>query len=110
MRALAAMPASSSRADRLATGIAADGAISGAGFPQTDAELGAYVRRSIDHTPFDPPAAARQMAAIIAAPPRHERLKGLQIPTLVAHGASGRGSRPSAAWWRSSRAGAGGRP
>ena len=86
MRALTAMPASSSRADRLATAVAAARAISGSGFPQTDAELAAYLGRSIDDTPFDPAAAARHMAAIVAAPPRHERLKGLQTPTLVIHG------------------------
>ena len=86
MRALMGMPASSSRADRLATAVAAIKAISGSGFPQTDSELAAYLGRSIDYTPFDPPAAARQMAAIVAAPPRHERLKGLRLPALVIHG------------------------
>jgi len=86
MRALAATPASASRADRLATAVAAARAIGGAGFPQTEAELEAYLGRSIDYTPYDPPAAARHMAAIVAAPPRHERLKGLQVPTLVIHG------------------------
>ena len=86
MRALTAIPASSSRADRIATGVAAVRAISGSGFPQSDAELAAYVGRSIDYTPFDPPAAARHMAAIVAAPPRHERLTGLQVPALVVHG------------------------
>ncbi|WP_442471072.1 alpha/beta fold hydrolase [Roseiarcus sp.] len=42
MRALMAMPASPARADRLATAVAAVKAISGQGFPQTDAELVAY--------------------------------------------------------------------
>ncbi len=86
MRALMAMPPSSSRADRLATATAAVKAISGHGFPQSDEELSAYVGRSIDYTPYDPPAAARHMAAIVAAPPRHERLKGLDLPALVLHG------------------------
>ena len=86
MQALTAMPASSSRADRLATAVACAKAISGSGFPQTDAELVAHLGRSIDYTPFDPPAAARQMAAIVAAPPRHERLAGLRLPALVVHG------------------------
>ncbi|RBP18403.1 pimeloyl-ACP methyl ester carboxylesterase [Roseiarcus fermentans] len=86
MRALMAVPASASRADRLATAVAAVRAISGSGFPQTEAELAAYVGRSIDYTPFDPPAAARHMAAIVAAPPRHERLNGLRLPALVLHG------------------------
>ncbi len=85
MRALMAMPKSSSRADRLATALAAVEAISGS-LPQTDEELAAYLGRSIDYTAFDPPAAARHMAAIVAARPRHERLKGLAAPTLVIHG------------------------
>ena len=85
MRALMAVPKSSSRADRLATAVAAVAAISGS-LPQTDAELVAYLGRSIDYTPFDPAAAARHMAAILAAPPRHERLKGLAAPALVIHG------------------------
>jgi pimeloyl-ACP methyl ester carboxylesterase len=85
-RALTAMPASSGRADRLATAMAATKAISGHGFPQTDQELTAYLGRSVDYTPYDPSAAARHMAAIIAAPPRHERLQGLDRPALVIHG------------------------
>jgi len=86
MRALMAMPASPARADRLATAVAAVKAISGQGFPQTDAELVAYLGRSIDATPYDPPAAARHMAAVICAPPRHERLKEVRVPALVIHG------------------------
>jgi pimeloyl-ACP methyl ester carboxylesterase len=86
MRALLAMPASPGRADRLATAVAAVKAISGHGFPQTDEELAAYLGRSIDATPYDPPAAARHMAAVIAAAPRHERLNGLDLPALVIHG------------------------
>ncbi len=86
MRALMAMPASPGRADRLATAIAAIKAISGSA-PQSDAELAAYLGRSIDYTPFDPPAAGRHMAAIIAAAPRNERLEGLRVPALVIHGA-----------------------
>ena len=86
MRALMATPTSPSRADRLATAVAAVEAISGPGFRQTDEELSAYLGRSIDYTPYDPAAAARHMAAIVAAPPRHERLKGLKLPALVIHG------------------------
>ena len=85
-RALTAIPASPSRRDRLATAIAATKAISGHGFPQSDAELAAYLGRCIDSTPYDPPAAARHMAAIVAGPPRHERLNGLDLPALVVHG------------------------
>jgi pimeloyl-ACP methyl ester carboxylesterase len=87
MRALMATPAAPSRADRLATAVAAVKAISGRGFPQSDDELSAYLGRSIDYTPYDPAAATRHMAAIVVALPRHERLKGLDLPALVIHGA-----------------------
>ena len=87
MQALMALPASPSRADRIATALAAVKAIGGPGFLASDDERRAYLGRSVDYTPFDPPAAARQMAAVIAAPPRHERLRRLNIPALVIHGA-----------------------
>jgi pimeloyl-ACP methyl ester carboxylesterase len=86
MRALFTMPKSPSRADRLETAIAATKAISGSGFPQSDAELSAYLSRSIDYTPFDPAAAARHSAAVIAAAPRGDRLARLALPALVIHG------------------------
>jgi pimeloyl-ACP methyl ester carboxylesterase len=87
MRALMALPASPSREDRLMTALAAVKAIGGPGFAASDEERRAYLGRSIDYTPFDPPAAARQMAAVIAAPPRNDWLKTLKIPALVIHGA-----------------------
>jgi pimeloyl-ACP methyl ester carboxylesterase len=87
MQSLMILPKSPSREDRLATAIGAIRAIGSPGFPATDAELARSLGRSIDRTPFDPPAAARQMAAIVAAPPRHDRLKALKIPALVIHGA-----------------------
>jgi pimeloyl-ACP methyl ester carboxylesterase len=85
--ALMALPKSPSRADRIATALAAVKAIGGPGYPASDEERRAYLARSVDRTPFDPPAAARQMAAIVAAELRHERLRRLRIPALVIHGA-----------------------
>jgi pimeloyl-ACP methyl ester carboxylesterase len=87
LAALMALPKSPSREDRIATALAAVKAIGGPGFTATDEERRAYLGRSVDRTPFDPPAAARQMASIIAAEPRHERLGRLRIPALVIHGA-----------------------
>ena len=87
MRALMAVPMSASREDRLATALAAVKAIGGPGFPASDEERRAYLGRSIDYTPFDPAAAARHLAAAIAAAPRHEALSRLRIPALVIHGA-----------------------
>ena len=87
MRALMALPKSPARADRLMTALAAVKAIGGPGFVASDEERRAYLGRSIDYTPFDPAAAARHLAAIIAAPPRREKLRSLKIRALVIHGA-----------------------
>ena len=87
MQALLAAPASPSREDRIATALAAVKAIGGPGFPASDEERRAHLGRSIDRTPYDPPAAARHWAAVIATPPRNDGLKALRIPALVIHGA-----------------------
>jgi pimeloyl-ACP methyl ester carboxylesterase len=86
MKALVALPASSSREDRLKTAMAAVRAMSGPGFPVSDADLAAYLGRSIDRTPYDPPGAARQMAAIVTAEPRNAMLGALRLPALALHG------------------------
>jgi len=86
MKALMALPASPSREDRLKTAMSAVRAISGPGFVPSDAALAAHVGRSIDRTPFDPPAAARHLAAVVAAEPRTAQLAGLKLPALVLHG------------------------
>jgi pimeloyl-ACP methyl ester carboxylesterase len=87
MRAMLAVPASSSRGDRMATALAAVKAAGGPAFAASDEERRAYLGRSIDRTPYDPPAAARQLAAVIAAKPRNESLSRLALPALVIHGA-----------------------
>jgi pimeloyl-ACP methyl ester carboxylesterase len=87
MRAMLAVPASSSREDRMATALAAVKAAGGPAFATSDEERRAYLGRSIDRTPYDPPAAARQLAAVIAAKPRNESLSRLALPALVIHGA-----------------------
>jgi pimeloyl-ACP methyl ester carboxylesterase len=80
-------PASLSREDRIAQGVAAMRAIGSPGFPASDAELRETVARGVDRTPYDPLGVARQMAAVVAAGPRDERLKALKVPALVIHGA-----------------------
>ena len=57
------------------------------GFPASEAELRAYVARGVDYAPYDPAGLARQMAAVLAAPPRNDRLKTVKVPALVIHGA-----------------------
>lgn len=80
--------ASPSREDRIAKDIALWRVIGSPGFPATDEELRATITRNVDYAPFDPAGIVRQMAAIIAAPPRDDRLKALKLPALVIHGAA----------------------
>ena len=85
--AIMAPPASAGREDRIARGIEVWRVIGSPGFRASDAELRAIVERSVDYAPYDPAGIARQMAAIVSAPPRNERLKSVKIPALVIHGA-----------------------
>ncbi len=78
---------SPARADMIARGVAVWRVIGSPGFAATDEELAAFVARGVDYAPFDPAANARQMAAVIAAPPRNDRLGAIRVPTLVIHGA-----------------------
>ena len=79
-------PASPAREDRIAQSFAAWRVIGSPGFPASDEELTAFVTRRIDYAPYDPDGDSRQLAAVIAAPPRNERLKSVVAPTLVIHG------------------------
>ena len=86
MAALMTPPASSSREDRIAASIRTWRAIGSPGFAATDAELRADAEANVDRVPFEPTGIARQMAAIIASPPRNDMLKAVKAPTLVIHG------------------------
>ncbi|MGO9421683.1 alpha/beta fold hydrolase [Roseiarcus sp.] len=79
-------PASPSREDRIARGLAVWRVIGSPGFAATDEELTAFVTRSADYAPYDPAGIVRQMAAVLAAPPRDERLRSVRLPALVIHG------------------------
>jgi pimeloyl-ACP methyl ester carboxylesterase len=85
--AIMSPPASPSREDRIARGIAVWRVIGSPGFPTSDAELRAKVERGVDYAPYDPAGLARQIAAAMAAPPRNDRLRTLKIPALIIHGA-----------------------
>ncbi len=50
-----------------------------------DAEVAALLEAAYDRS-YDPQGVARQYAAILATPPRTEKLKGLKRPALVLHG------------------------
>jgi pimeloyl-ACP methyl ester carboxylesterase len=87
MAALMTPPPSNAREDIIVTSLRARHAFAGTGFPESDTELRARVERDVDYAPYDPVGIARQMAAIIVAQPRHERLRALKVPALVIHGA-----------------------
>ena len=80
-------PNSTSRDDLIDASILVQKALSGSGFPLSEAEMRARAARRTDYAPFDMDGVARQSAALIVAEPRNERLKKLRCPALVLHGA-----------------------
>ena len=86
MAALMTPPASDSREDRIAASMRTWRAIGSPGFAATDAELRADAEMNVDRVPYEPTGIARQMAAIIASPPRNDILKNVRAPSLVIHG------------------------
>lgn len=86
MAALMTPPASPSREDRIAAALNTWRVLGSPGYRATDAELRANAERDVDRVPYEPTGVARQMAAIVAAAPRNEKLKGVKAPTLVLHG------------------------
>ena len=55
------------------------------GFPRDEADLLAYVKRTVERC-YYPAGTARQMAAIVADGDRRARLKTITAPTIVLHG------------------------
>jgi pimeloyl-ACP methyl ester carboxylesterase len=64
-------------------------------WPFDEARLSKLIGASYDRM-FYPQGSARQYAAILASPPRTERLKSLNVPTLVLHGSADTLIRPEA--------------
>jgi pimeloyl-ACP methyl ester carboxylesterase len=64
------------------------------GYPPDREELREWALVSYDRG-IDPAGSARQLAAILAAPDRTKQLRGLDVPTLVVHGAADRLVMPS---------------
>ncbi|WP_158816354.1 alpha/beta fold hydrolase [Methylocapsa sp. S129] len=87
MAALVTPPASTRRDDLIESAVRTWRVIGSPGYPRTDTEIRKLAEEEVDRTPYEPTGFARQMAAIIAAPPRNEILKGVRAPTLVIHGA-----------------------
>lgn len=87
MAALMTPPASTDREARIQRTINTFRIIGSPGYPATDAEIRAFAEREVDRVPYDPAGIARQMAAIICAPPRNDLLKNVRVPALIIHGA-----------------------
>ncbi|HWA90753.1 MAG TPA: alpha/beta hydrolase [Rhizomicrobium sp.] len=86
MAALMTPPKSDSREDRIAAGLNVVKVLGSPAFPDPDAVLLAAVTGAVDRAPYDPAGVARQMGAIVAAPPRNEKLAGVRAPSMVLHG------------------------
>ncbi len=86
MAALMAPPASPGREDRIAASINTWKVLGSPSFAATEAELRMNAERDADRVPYEPTGVARQMAAIVAAQPRNDKLKALKVPALVLHG------------------------
>ncbi len=81
-------PMSLRREDLIEHGLLIRHALASPAFPASEADNRAFVERVVDRTPYDPSGIARQLAAVIAAPPRSEPLKAVRRPALVLHGDS----------------------
>lgn len=80
-------PAVPTRANIVAAAIKSNRIVgSGPSLQATDEELAANSGASFDRA-YRPGGIVRQYAAIVAQPRWHERLSGLNVPTLVLHGA-----------------------
>ena len=81
-------PKSLRREDLIENGMIARRVLASPGFPASEADIRAFMERVVDRAPYDPGGIARQLAAVIAAPPRNELLKAVRCPALVLHGDS----------------------
>ncbi len=72
-------PKSTSRDDLIDASILVQKALSGPGFPVSEAEMRARAERRTDHAPFDMAGIARQSAALIVAQPRNALLKQIAL-------------------------------
>ncbi|MGN6146922.1 MAG: alpha/beta fold hydrolase, partial [Rhizomicrobium sp.] len=85
--ALMARPEDNDRATVIAHSLKGRRAYASTRWPFNEKRLAELIGRSYDRS-FYPEGTARQWAAIMASPPRTERLKSLKVPSLVLHGSS----------------------
>lgn len=93
--ALVTRPASSDRKTVVAHAVKGRRSYASTRWPFDEARLNALVGGSYDRS-YYPEGTSRQWAAILAAPPRTERLKSLTVPALVLHGSADTLIRPEA--------------
>ncbi|MGZ5936629.1 MAG: alpha/beta fold hydrolase [Rhizomicrobium sp.] len=83
--ALTAPPPAQDRASVIAHGIKGRRTYATTRFPYDEERIGVLIGAVFDRS-YYPEGTTRQYAAIVAGPPRTERLKSLNAPTLVLHG------------------------
>ena len=87
LAALTTSPANAERDTRIAQSIRVWRAIgSQPVYAADDAELRELSEKLVDRGPYHPAGVARQLVAILASEPRHERLNNVACPALVLHG------------------------
>ena len=85
--ALMARPENNERATVIAHSLKGRRAYASTKWPFDEKRLGDLIGRSYDRA-FYPEGTLRQWAAIMASPPRTERLKSAKVPALVLHGSA----------------------
>ncbi|MBV8977503.1 MAG: alpha/beta hydrolase [Alphaproteobacteria bacterium] len=93
--ALTTRPPSNSREDVVAHALKGRRSYASTRWPFDEGRLGALIGHNYDRS-YYPEGPGRHWAAILAAPPRTERLKSLKLPTLVLHGSADTLIRPEA--------------
>jgi pimeloyl-ACP methyl ester carboxylesterase len=93
--ALVSAPPSTDRETVIAHSLKGRRTYASTAYPFDEARLGALAGAGYDRS-YYPQGSQRQFAAILASPPRTERLKSLRIPSLVLHGSVDALIRPEA--------------
>ena len=83
--ALMTPPPAQDRASVIAHGLKGRRTYATTRFPFDEQRVGALIGAAYDRS-YYPEGTSRQYAAIVASPPRTERLKALKVPALVLHG------------------------
>lgn len=91
--ALVSPPPAPDRASVIAHGVKGRRTYATTRFPFDQQRVGTLIGQAFDRS-YYPEGTSRQYAAIMAGPPRTERLKSLKLPTLVLHGSADTLLRP----------------